>query len=190
MRVANLQYTARENEAATLAVILPMLTQAADRGAQLIALPECATLLTGDRTQLMDQATTEAASPGLETLRNAATNHQVWLLIGSLLLRSDSPSAKMVNRSFLIAPDGSIHARYDKIHMFDADVGDGQRYRESDHYHPGDTAMLAATPIAQIGLTICYDMRFPLLYQELATAGAEIITVPSAFTRVTGAAHW
>ena len=190
MRLANLQYTARPIEAETLSVILPLLAEACAEGADLVALPECATIMAKDRNTLMEEAGNEATSRGLSTLREAAARHQRWLLIGSLLLNADSGDGQMVNRSFLISPDGAIHARYDKIHMFDAELGDGQHYRESDHYIPGTTAMLAHTPLATIGMTICYDLRFPGLYRTLAEAGAQILAVPSAFTRVTGAAHW
>ena len=190
MRLANLQYTARPIEAETLSVILPLLAEACAEGADLVALPECATIMAKDRNTLMEEAGNEATSRGLSTLREAAAKHQRWLLIGSLLLNADSGDGQMVNRSFLISPDGAIHARYDKIHMFDAELGDGQHYRESDHYIPGTTAMLAHTPLATIGMTICYDLRFPGLYRTLAEAGAQILAVPSAFTRFTGAAHW
>ena len=190
MRLANLQYTARPIEAETLSVILPLLAEACAEGADLVALPECATIMAKDRNTLMEEAGNEATSRGLSTLREAAAKHQRWLLIGSLLLNADNGDGQMVNRSLLISPDGAIHARYDKIHMFDAELGDGQHYRESDHYIPGTTAMLAHTPLATIGMTICYDLRFPGLYRTLAEAGAQILAVPSAFTRVTGAAHW
>lgn len=189
MRVANLQYTARASEADTLTLLRPMIADASTEGATLIALPECATIMTADRARLIAEAATEADSRSLDALRNTATRHGCWLLIGSLLLKAER-GGKMVNRSFLIAPDGGIAARYDKIHMFDAEIGDGQRYRESDHYQPGKTAVLAQTPLGRIGLTICYDLRFPALFQALAQAGAELITIPSAFTKVTGQAHW
>ncbi|MGC6485378.1 MAG: carbon-nitrogen hydrolase family protein [Candidatus Puniceispirillales bacterium] len=189
-RVANLQYTAAATEAESLAVILPMIAEARAEGAALIALPECASRITADRKVLMAEAETEAQSRSLASLSEEAARQGCWMLIGSLILRHDDDPSRLTNRSFLIRPDGSIHARYDKIHMFDARINDGQQYRESQHYTAGSKAVLAVTPLGRIGMTICYDLRFPGLYRMLAQAGAAILTVPSAFTRVTGAAHW
>ena len=188
--LANLQYTAAATEAESLAVILPMLTEARAQGAEMMALPECATRITADRKSLFETAETETESRSLATLADAAASHGCWLLIGSLILRSDDDPQKLANRSFLIGPDGLCHARYDKIHMFDANINDGQQYRESAHYRAGNKAVIAETPLARIGMTICYDLRFPTLYRHLALNGAEMLTVPSAFTRITGAAHW
>ena len=189
MRLANLQYTARADEGKTLSIITPMLAEACAKGAELVALPECATIMLRDQSQLRDKVGNEADSRGLAQLREEASRHGCWLLVGSLLLRADD-GGKMVNRSFLVTPDGAIHARYDKIHLFDADPGDGQDYSESRHYDAGGKAVLAHTPLGAIGMTICYDLRFPALYQQLARAGAEILTIPAAFTKMTGAAHW
>lgn len=189
-RLANLQYTAAATEQDSLQIILPMLAEACAEGATMIAMPECATRITADNKALIAEAETEQESRSLDTLINAAASHGCWLLVGSLILRSDVDPTRLANRSFLIGPDGHIHARYDKIHMFDARVNDGQRYQESRHYRPGDKAVIATTPLARIGMTICYDLRFPHLYRMLARAGAEIITIPAAFTKVTGAAHW
>ena len=195
MKLANLQYTAKADEDATLAVVAPMIAEARARGAELVALPECALVMTRDRERLLAEAADESASRGLARLREEAALNGCWLLIGSLLLkedggREDGGGEKMVNRSFLVAPDGSVHARYDKIHLFDADPGDGQEYAESRHYIAGTKAVLAHTPMAAIGMTVCYDLRFPALYQQLARAGAALLAIPSAFTRPTGEAHW
>ena len=114
----------------------------------------------------------------------------VWLLIGSLALKTDDPDGRFANRSFLIGPDGGIVARYDKIHMFDVDVSPEETYRESDGFRPGDRAVVADMPLGKLGMTICYDVRFPHLHRALAQAGATILTVPAAFSYVTGAAHW
>jgi predicted amidohydrolase len=126
----------------------------------------------------------------LAALREEAAASGIWLLIGSLGLLSDDAVGRFANRSFLIGPDGGIAARYDKIHMFDVNVTETEVYRESSGYRPGGQAVLADTPFGRIGMTVCYDLRFPHLYRRLAQAGAEILTVPAAFNHVTGAAHW
>ena len=126
----------------------------------------------------------------LAGLRDRAAKHGFWLLIGSLALKTDDPDGRFANRSFLIAPDGAIAARYDKIHMFDVTLSESERYRESDGFRPGNRAVVADTPLARIGLSICYDLRFPQLYRALAGAGAQILTVPAAFAVATGRAHW
>ena len=122
-------------------------------------------------------------------MRDLARELDVTLLIGSLAIGL-TEEERFANRSFLIAPDGEILARYDKIHMFDVEVGDGQAYRESKAYRAGESARVTQTPIGNIGMTICYDVRFPHLYRALGQAGADLIAVPAAFTRVTGSAHW
>ena len=189
MRIANLQYTALANEAETLATVMPMLEVAKAEGADLVALPECANCITSSAA-LLESAETPSTSRSLASFCEAAARHEYWLLVGSLLLRSEQDAKKLINRSFLLSPEGNIHAQYDKIHMFDVDINDGQHYRESDHYNAGDKAVLARTPLAAIGMTICYDLRFPALHHALAKAGAEILAVPAAFTETTGAAHW
>jgi len=190
-RYANLQYTAHESDDQTLALILPMIREAAEGGADLIGLPECATRIDAARDNLLATAETEAESRALDQLREAAARHGIWLLIGSMLLRGDDPTrtGRLINRSFLLEPDGNIRARYDKIHLFDADLPD-RPYRESETYDAGARAVVVDTPLGIIGLSICYDLRFPALYQALTDAGATILTIPSAFTRPTGTAHW
>lgn len=121
-------------------------------------------------------------------LRDAAAQFGVWLLIGSALVRRDDGRA--ANRSLLVGQDGAVVAQYDKVHLFDVDLPTGERLRESEAYVPGEQAVVASTPFAALGLTVCYDVRFPHLYRDLAKAGAEVITVPAAFTRPTGEAHW
>ena len=122
-------------------------------------------------------------------MRGLAAELGIWMLIGSIAVTLAGED-RLANRSVLIAPDGSVRARYDKIHMFDVEVGDGQSYRESRAYRPGERAVLAETEFGKLGMTICYDVRFPHLYRKLAQAGAGILTIPAAFTRVTGKAHW
>ena len=133
---------------------------------------------------------TEADDPTLAALRALAAQRAVSVLIGSLLLRTGDPDGRFANRSVLIGPDGAIRARYDKIHMFDVDLGGGETYRESERFRPGDRAVLARVGDATLGLTICYDMRFPELFRDLARGGADILTIPAAFTVPTGRAHW
>ncbi len=162
-----------------------LIRAAAADGAALIATPEMTNLL-----DLSGKAPVaeESVDSSLASLCEIARLCEVWLLIGSLaVLAGDGRKA---NRSFLVAPSGRIFSRYDKINMFDVQIGDGQTYRESARYRPGDALVLAETPFGQVGMTICYDVRFPALYRTLAQAGAEIISIPAAFTRLTGAAHW
>ena len=188
--VANCQYTALAGERATLDQVLPMIAEAAQKGAEMICLPECATRIEPDRQSLLTNSETETESQSLKALQHAAKTHGCWLMVGSLMLRAQDHHDRMVNRSFLIQPDGQIRARYDKIHMFDVEVNDGQKYRESHIFDRGHQAVLVNMGGWRLGLTICYDLRFPHLYRQLAKAGADIITIPAAFTRVTGEAHW
>ena len=166
-----------------------LITEAAQGGAQLIATPEMTNLIDIRKGMGRAKAFKEADSPSIAAFRTLAEQHDIWLLIGSLAIAQED-GAKLLNRSYLIAPSGAITARYDKLHMFDVEVGDGQSYRESAGYAAGAHAVLAETEIAQIGLSICYDLRFAGLYRALAQAGAEILTCPAAFTKVTGEAHW
>jgi len=141
-----------------------------------------------NRRRLLAKVVEETADPALERLRRMAADHGIWLLIGSLPVRVGPE--KVANRSFLIADDGAIVARYDKIHLFDVVLGDGTDFQESRTYLGGREARIAASPWGKIGLSICYDLRFPQLYRAYAQAGARLLTAPSAFTRVTGEAHW
>jgi predicted amidohydrolase len=134
------------------------------------------------------QAMPERDDPALPRFRALAREHRIWILVGSIALATGD--GKLVNRSFLIADDGEVTARYDKIHMFDATLPGGRVIRESSAYVPGHRAVIARTPWAQLGLSICYDVRFPSLYRALAQAGADVLAVPSAFTKATGTLHW
>lgn len=165
------------------------IREAASNSAQLIATPEMTNLLDIRRGVEKERPVVEAEDPSLAAFRLLAEELGIWLLIGSLAIALEDERRK-ANRSFLIAPSGDIAARYDKINMFDVTLGDGQTYRESDAYRPGQEAVLVKTAIGAIGLTICYDLRFPQLYRTLAQNGAEILACPAAFTRVTGEAHW
>ena len=167
---------------------------AAADGAQLFATPEMSDRMGLERAQQLALAQPESAHAAIPAFRALAQDTGLWLLIGSIAVLRDgvgaSDPAPLANRSLLIGPGGDVVARYDKIHMFDVDVGDGRAYRESETFHPGDRAMLAPTPWGGLGMTICYDLRFPHLYRALAQAGAKILSVPAAFTKVTGEAHW
>ena len=161
---------------------------AAGRGASLIVLPEYVTFLHANGGAMRSNASREEDDPALKRFREVARTQSVWILIGSLTLAAGD--GKLANRSFLISADGDIVARYDKIHMFDATLPGGRVIRESSAYAPGSRAVVARTPWAQLGLSICYDVRFPALYRALSQAGAEILMVPSAFTKATGTLHW
>src|SRR6056297_451273 len=189
MRAALLQLTASDDPGANLPGTLAAVDEAAAGGAELILTPEVTNCVSASRTRQAAVLQVETEDRTLAALREAAARHGRWLLAGSLALKS-AEEARFVNRSFLIDPAGAIAARYDKIHMFDVTVTETETYRESAAYRPGERAVLAHTPLGALGLTICYDLRFPALYRRLAQAGAQILTVPSAFSPVTGAAHW
>jgi len=165
-----------------------LVREAAKGGADYVQTPEMTTLMELDRPRLLAAVRPEEGNPALRHFQELAHELAVWLHIGSMpvLFAKD----KLANRSFLISPEGRIAARYDKIHMFDVDLGGGESYTESANYEPGRHAVLADLPWGMIGLSICYDLRFPLLYRALARAGAKFLAVPAAFTRPTGMAHW
>ncbi len=173
---------------ANLRAAAEAIRRARDAGADFVVTPETTDMMEMKRRDAFAKAKGEAEHPGLAQLRDLAGELGCWLLIGSLVIRLSDE--RLANRSFLIDPAGQVAARYDKIHMFDVEVPDGQSYRESKAYQPGGTAVLADLPWGRLGLTVCYDLRFPQLYRALAQAGAEVLTVPSAFTRLTGRAHW
>jgi len=190
MRVALLQITGGDDPAANLALVRPLIRQAAESGAEFVLTPEVTNIVSTNRRHQNDVLHSEASDPTLDALRKEAQTQGIWLLIGSLAIKTDDPDGRFANRSFLISPEGEIIARYDKIHMFDAEIDAKESYRESAGYRPGTQAVMSNSALGKIGMTICYDMRFPHLYRTLAKAGAEIITVPAAFSPVTGAAHW
>jgi deaminated glutathione amidase len=190
MRVALVQLTVSDDPVANLAQTCALVCDAAAGGAGFVLTPECTNGLSSNRDHQRAVFHHEADDPTLAALRAEAASAGVWLLIGSLGLKTDDPDGRFANRSFLIDPDGNIAARYDKIHMFDVNVSETEVYRESAGYRPGGHAVLADTPFGRIGMTVCYDVRFPHLYRRLAQAGAQILTVPAAFNHITGAAHW
>ena len=165
-----------------------LIRRAKRDGADYIQTPEMTTLMELDRSRLLAAARPEAGNPALAHFQKLAHELGVWLHIGSMAILVESE--RLANRSFLISPAGGIAARYDKIHMFDVDLGGGESYQESANYRPGSHAVLADLPWGPLGLTICYDLRFPQLYRALARAGARFLAIPSAFTRPTGMAHW
>lgn len=158
-------------------------------GASIAFTPEVSNFLFGRRKLTVEAAKPEAEDPTLAATRDLAAELGIWINIGSLALAGEEDD-RLINRSFLIAPNGDIANRYDKIHMFDVVLPSGQKFTESRAYRPGEKAGVVETPLGRIGMTICYDLRFPGLYRDLAQAGAEILTVPSAFTAETGKAHW
>ncbi|TJZ86623.1 carbon-nitrogen hydrolase family protein [Paracoccus hibiscisoli] len=190
MRVGLVQLSVGDDPAANLGPTTDLIRQAAGQGAQLVLTPEATNLLSPDRARQAALLRPEADDPTLAALRAEARALDIWLLIGSLALATGDADGRFANRSLLIAPDGTIAARYDKLHMFDVTISDTESYRESAAYRPGDRAVIAPAAGTVLGLTICYDLRFPHLYRTLAQAGARVLTVPSAFNPVTGAAHW
>ena len=166
-----------------------LIREAAAAGADYVLTPEVSNMMQLNRTALFEHLQSEDDDRSLAAYRELARELKIHLHIGSLALRA-AAADKAVNRSFLIGPSGDLLARYDKIHMFDIDLGNGESYRESANYQPGETAVISDLPWGKLGLTICYDVRFPELYRALAEAGASFLSVPSAFTRKTGEAHW
>ena len=190
MRAGLVQLTVTDDPAENLPQTVAFVREAAAGGAGFILTPECTNILSSNRDWQREVLRFEDDDPTLAALRTEAAALNVWLLIGSWGLKTTDPDGRFANRSFVIAPDGSIHARYDKIHMFDVNVSDTEVYRESSGYRPGTDAVIAPTPFATLGLSVCYDVRFAYLYRALAQAGAEILTAPAAFNHITGAAHW
>ena len=190
MKVALVQLSSTDDPEENLRTTIALTGEAAGRGAGFVLTPEVTNCLSSDRALQNSVLREEKDDMTLARLGLLAGEHKIWLLIGSLALKSGAPDGRFVNRSFLISPSGAIVARYDKMHMFDVKVSVCESYRESDGYRPGSTCVVARTPFGVIGMTICYDVRFPHLYRALAKARAEILTVPAAFNDTTGAAHW
>jgi predicted amidohydrolase len=188
VKAACVQLNAKPDLAANLDETEYWIRQARAAGATLIATPENTSGMFERRAALLDSALPEEGHPAIARFAALAEETEAWLLAGSLSIKL-APE-RLANRSFLFAPSGDIAARYDKIHMFDADPADGKSYRESATLQSGDRAVVADTPFGRIGLTICYDVRFPALYNALGQAGASMIAVPAAFTVPTGQAHW
>jgi predicted amidohydrolase len=190
IKAALLQLTSSDDPAENLGIMRDMMRQAATQGAGFILTPEVSNCVSQNREHQNAVLQTQDDDLTLAGLRHEARDLGVWLLIGSLALKTNDADGRFANRSFLIGPDGTIRASYDKIHMFDVQVSQTEVYRESSGFRPGDRAVVADAGFAQIGMTICYDIRFPHLHRQLAQAGAQVLTVPAAFSPVTGAAHW
>ena len=187
-RLACLQLNSGNDLQANLAAVRLMTCEAAGNGAQFVLTPEYALMMDGSGRVMRERALGVDGAPALGALQSLAREHRVWFLAGSLTVRTDEE--RIANRSFLISADGHVVATYDKIHMFDVTLPDGKVIRESSAYRSGDRAMVAETPWGRLGMTVCYDLRFPGLFRTLAQAGAQFITVPSSFQRQTGKVHW
>ncbi|HEY5071807.1 MAG TPA: carbon-nitrogen hydrolase family protein [Caulobacteraceae bacterium] len=188
VKLALVQLRTPATQSEALRRLSPLVREAAAGGAKLVVTPEGSNLLQRDRARLLTQIVRAEQDEAVVGMRCLAKDLRVWILIGSAMVRRED--GKAANRSFLVDPDGEIQASYDKLHMFDVDLPTGETHRESATYEPGGQAVVTHAAGAKLGLSICYDLRFPALYRALARAGAEILAVPSAFTRPTGAAHW
>ena len=186
-RAACIQNTATRDIEANIDWVCDRIDEAAAAGAEFIALPETVGLIEPVNEQLPAATFSEVDDIGLREFRARARQHGVTILVGSQLILEHE---KIFNRCFLIDPAGDIRARYDKLHMFDIELKNGEAYRESDAIEPGDKAVVVETSLGRLGLSICYDLRFGALYRALAQAGAQFITIPAAFTQTTGQAHW
>ena len=192
IKIAVLQMTAGIDPPGNAASIVEAAERAGGEGAAMMFTPEMSGLLDRNRKRAAPHIVAEEASPVLAETREAAERHGLWIALGSLavLREANDLGAGLANRSLLVAPDGTIVARYDKIHMFDVDLASGESWRESNAYAPGEEVVTAATPLGRLGLTVCYDIRFPALFEELGRRRCDAIAIPAAFTVPTGKAHW
>jgi predicted amidohydrolase len=188
MKIALLQMTSGIDPAANARTIVDAIAESAAGGAAMLFTPEMSGLVDRDRTRAAVSIRSEAEDLVLAATRKAAAEHGIWVHLGSLAVKEEG--GRLANRGFVIDPQGEIRARYDKLHLFDVDLPTGESWRESASYAPGQGAVVATTPAGGVGLSICYDLRFPDLYRALSDAGATILAVPAAFTQPTGAAHW
>lgn len=193
-RVALLQMTSGIDPAANARALAGAVAQAAGEGARMLFTPEMAGLIDRDRKRAAASIVTEEADVVLAATREAAARAGIWVAIGSLAVRrsaGDEGDGRFANRAFVIAPDGAIRARYDKMHMFDVDLATGESWRESNAYAPGEAlGVVEDTPVGRLGLTICYDVRFPALFEALGRRRCDTIAIPAAFTVPTGRDHW
>ncbi|KKW91300.1 MULTISPECIES: carbon-nitrogen hydrolase family protein [Sphingobium] len=190
MRAAIFQMTSGVDPAANAAAIAEMAARAKGEGADMLFTPEMAGYLDRDRQRAAATLRSEADDPVLAAVREAAAKQGLWVHLGSLPLKDERIDGRWANRSFMIDDSGEIRARYDKIHLFDVDLATGESWRESSVYGPGERVVAVDTPWARMGLSVCYDMRFPDLYRALTNAGATVLLMPAAFTVPTGRAHW
>ena len=192
-RVACIQTSSQLDMDANLEAASALVRDAADGGAQLVLTPENVSLMGTNQEQALAMAVPESSHKALPVFTKLAREKVVWMLVGSIAVRLDGADGNedmLANRSLLISDKGEVVARYDKIHMFDVDIEGGESHRESETYRPGGQAIMATTPWGGLGMTVCYDLRFPYLYRSLAQCGAHFLSVPAAFTRVSGRAHW
>jgi len=187
-KAACVQMRSSDDVAENIRAATDLIRDAAAQGATFIVTPENTNLMARDAGAKLAKSFDEAHDPALPVFSQLAKELKIWLVIGSLAIKVSE--TKTANRSYLFAPDGGIAAHYSKIHLFDAALGSGESYRESNTVAGGNEAVIADTALGRIGLTVCYDMRFPQLYRRLAQQGAFLFTVPSAFTVPTGEAHW
>lgn len=190
MRAGLVQLTVTDDPASNLVGTLALVDQAIAGGADFVLTPECTNLLSSNREHQRRCLRDEADDPTLAALAERARRGEVWILVGSIGVLTQDQDGRFANRSIFLSPEGLVAARYDKIHMFDVNVSETEVYRESAAYRPGDRAVVADALGTRIGMTVCYDLRFPHLFRALAKAGARILTVPAAFNHITGAAHW
>jgi len=190
MRAGLLQLSVSDDPQSNIGPVRAAVRQAVAGGAGFVLTPEATNCVSSSRSHQNRVLSHEEDDPTLAMLRDEAARAGIWLLAGSLVLKTRDADGRFANRSFLIDPSGRVVARYDKIHMFDVQVSETEIYRESAGIRPGDRAVVAHTPFAELGMTVCYDIRFPHLYRALAQAGAQVLLVPAAFSPVTGAAHW
>ena len=188
IKVACVQLRCGDDVAENVRTTSALIRDAHKMGAQFIGTPENTGLMAADGGAKLEKTVAEQDDKALPQFASLAEELGIWLLVGSLAVKVSA--GKTANRSYLIGPNGRIAARYDKIHLFDVNLPSGESYRESNTVAPGSEAVLVTLPFARVGLSVCYDLRFPHLYRGLAKAGAEILTVPSAFTETTGKAHW
>lgn len=174
---------------ANIAHVSALVRQAKDGGAEFITTPENSGFIGVNAAASVAAGKPEESHPALQAFRTLSAELKVWLLVGSLAIKPEGANRNF-NRSYLLNPEGEIAARYDKIHLFDVDLPSGETYRESNSIAPGADGVVVPLPFATLGMSVCYDLRFPGLYRGLAQAGAEVITIPAAFTRTTGKAHW
>ena len=189
LKAACIQVNASNDMDENIQAAAALACDARAAGAELVVMPENVSMMEWGRANILAKALPEQDHKALHAFQELARETGLWLHTGSLSVLLEDRE-KVANRSYVLSPEGKIVAQYDKIHMFDVDLGEGEVYRESATFAPGREAVLARTPWAPVGLTICYDLRFPQLYRSLAHAGAEILVVPAAFTRITGKAHW
>lgn len=191
VRVGLVQARSPATPEAALDHLVPLVREAAAGGARFVLTPEASNMMQRRRDARDAHLADEASDPVVAGLSALAAELDIWLLIGSAMVRTGrDDDDRAANRSLLLDPSGRMVARYDKLHVFDVDLPGGESYRESASVRPGEAAAVAETPFGRLGLSICYDLRFPQLFRALARAGAEIITVPAAFTVPTGRAHW